>query len=141
MTDQHGHVGAYCCTRCDATMDSPALRSIHMRAMHGPRLLGLAMASDADIDAARVLLGGRPASDDDLKMYHATGGRLAGASQCTHTFPEYGTRGVYRHHVYSPDTKAPLDTLGETPCRCGFAEQSIDGAELHQPCWLSKGGN
>ena len=92
-----------------------------------------------DRDAARVLLGGLPGADDDRRMFHRTGGRIAGADACIHSFFQYGSHGVYRHHVFSPDTSVPLDVIGETVCVCGFAERSIDGQELHQPCWLAKG--
>lgn len=96
-------------------------------------------ATERDIDAARALLGSHLAIDDDPKMFHRTGGRLAGAASCVHSFPEYGTRGVFRHHVFSPDREAPLDVVGDIPCVCGFAERSMNGMELHQACWLSKG--
>lgn len=96
----------------------------------------------ADIDAARVLIGGLPGTADDRRMYHATGGRLAGADSCVHTMPEYGTTGVYRHHVYSPAPVASQTGVvlskSDTPCVCGHAEKTGDGTTIHTPCWLGR---
>lgn len=91
--------------------------------------------TDADTDAARVLLGGLPGTEDDRAMYHPTGGRLAGVASCVHTFPALGKRGVYRHHIFTPNPERPVF------CLCGHTEigaETGDGEPLHNPCWLMK---